>query len=76
MEFNGVFTWMYRLMHIRTLQSYMTEIVKDTFEIRMKVRELEAKIKKLEKWSHPDREKEFKKVIKDIEKRLDDLEQE
>ncbi len=54
----------------------MTEIVKDTFEIRMKVRELEAKIKKLEKWSHPDRQKEFKKVIKDIEKRLDDLEKE
>ena len=54
----------------------MTEIVKDTFEIRMKVRELDAKIKILEKWSHPDREKEFKKVIKDIEKRLNALEQE
>ena len=54
----------------------MTEIVKDTFEIRMKVRELEAKIKKLEKWSHPDRQKEFKKVTKDIEKRLNALEQE
>ena len=30
------------------------------------------RIEKLEKWAHPDREKEFKKVIKDIEKRLDD----
>jgi hypothetical protein len=52
----------------------MTEIVKDTFETRMKIRELDAKIKKLERWSHPDRKKEFKKAIKDIENRLDDLE--
>ena len=54
----------------------MTEVVKDTFEIRMKVRELDSKIKKLEKWSHPDRQKEFKKVLRVIEKRLDDLEKE
>ena len=54
----------------------MTEIVKDTFETRMKIRELDAKIKKLEKWSHPDRKKEFKKVLRVIEKRLDDLEKE
>ena len=52
----------------------MTEVVKNSFETRIKIREIEAKIKKLEKWSHPDRQKEFKKVIKDIEKRLDDLE--
>ena len=51
----------------------MTEVVKNSFETRIKIREIEAKIKKLEKWSHPDREKEFKKVIKVIEKRLDDL---
>ena len=30
------------------------------------------RIEKLEEWSHPDRELEFKKVIKKIEKRLDD----
>ena len=52
----------------------MSEVIKDTFETRMKIRELEAKIKKLENWSHPDREEDFKKVIKKIEKRLDALE--
>tara|TARA_Y100001951_G_C11159419_1_gene193894 strand:- start:325 stop:477 length:153 start_codon:yes stop_codon:yes gene_type:complete len=47
-----------------------------TTEVRINIREIESKIKKLEKWSHPDRQKEFKKVIKVIEKRLDDLEKE
>ena len=32
------------------------------------------RIEKLEKWSHPDREKEFKKVMKKIEKRTEALE--
>ena len=45
-------------------------------EVRIKIREIEAKLKKLEKWSHPDREKEFKKVIKAVEKRLNALEKE
>ena len=54
----------------------MTEVVKNSFETRIKIREIEAKIKKLEKWSHPDRQKEFKKVTKDIEKRLNAFEQE
>ena len=54
----------------------MTEVVKNSFETRIKIREIEAKIKKLEKLSHPDRQKEFKKVTKDIEKRLNALEQE
>ena len=54
----------------------MTEVVKNSFETRIKIREIEAKIKKLEKWSNPYREKEFKKVTKDIEKRLNALEQE
>ena len=60
---------------ISSTVEYMSKEVTMT-EVRIKIREIEAKLKKLEKWSHPDREKEFKKVIKVIEKRLDDLEQE
>tara|TARA_B100000809_G_scaffold32842_1_gene28688 strand:- start:307 stop:606 length:300 start_codon:yes stop_codon:yes gene_type:complete len=52
-------------------QKYDIELMKKQSKFERDYPLMMERINKLEKWSHPDREPEFKKVIKKIEKRLD-----
>ena len=52
-------------------QKYDIELMKKQSKFERDYPMMMERINKLEKWAHPDREKEFKKVIKEIEKRLD-----
>ena len=50
---------------------YDIELIRKQSKFELDYPLIMERINKLEKWSHPDRKKEFKKVIKTIEKRLD-----
>ena len=53
-------------------QKYDIELIKKQSKFEQDYPLKMKRIEKLEEWAHPDRELEFKKVIKKIEKRLDD----
>jgi len=53
-------------------EKYDIEIIKKQSKFERDYPLMMERIEKLEKWTHPDRKTEFKKVIKKIEKRLDD----
>ena len=53
-------------------KKYDIELIKKQSKFEQDYPLMMKRIEKLELWAHPDRENEFKKVIKVIEKRLDD----
>jgi len=52
-------------------QKYDIEIIKKQSKFEQDYPLVMKRIEKLEKWSHPDRKDEFDKVIKKIERKLD-----
>ena len=53
-------------------QKYDIELIKKQSKFEQDYPLMMKRIEKLEEWAHPDREEDFNKVIKKIEKRLDD----
>jgi hypothetical protein len=51
-------------------QKYDIELTKKQSKFERDYPLMMDKIRKLEEWSHPDREEEFKKVIKKLEKKI------
>ena len=55
-------------------QKYNIEIAKKQSKFEQDYPLMMKRIEALEKWSHPDREKEFKKVMKAMENQIEELE--
>jgi len=53
-------------------QKYDIEIMKKQSKFEQDYPLMMKRIEKLEKWTHPDRKRQFEKKIRDIDKRLDD----
>ena len=51
-------------------QKYDIELTKKQSKFERDYPLMMDKIRKLEEWSHPDREEEFKKIIKKLEKKI------
>ena len=51
-------------------QKYNIELTKKQSKFEQDYPLMMDKIRKLEEWSHPDREEEFKKIIKKLEKKI------
>ena len=49
---------------------YDIELTKKQSKFEADYPQMMDRIEKLEKWSHPDRQKEFKKIIKEIERKI------
>lgn len=53
-------------------QKYDIEVAKKQSKFEQDYPLMKERIEKLENWSHPDRQEEFEKVIKDIYRKIDE----
>ena len=53
-------------------QKYDIEVAKKQSKFEQDYPLMKQRIEKLEKWSHPDRQKQFNKVIKELERQINE----